>query len=137
MTTPVSLERASTVPPRQRVVAVLAVAVARALVALPPARLRQALRFASAGARRATAAEALRARTAVVTVSRRCAGQQCLQRSVATALLCRARGAWPTWQTGVRTEPFTAHAWVSVDGVPIGEAPHLCAYTPIMVVGPR
>jgi hypothetical protein len=22
------------------------------------------------------------------------------------------RGVWPTWCTGVRTPPFSAHAWV-------------------------
>ncbi|GGS14184.1 hypothetical protein GCM10010252_62030 [Streptomyces aureoverticillatus] len=56
--------------------------------------------------------EALRARQEVTTVSTLCAGRYCLQRSLATALLCRMRGHVPTWCSGVRTTPFGAHAWV-------------------------
>jgi hypothetical protein len=57
----------------------------------------------------------------VVAVSLRCAGNGCLQRSIAAALYCRAHGSWPTWCTGVRTHPFTAHAWIQVGDQPIGE----------------
>ncbi|TVL90274.1 lasso peptide biosynthesis B2 protein [Streptomyces sp. SAJ15] len=62
------------------------------------------------------------ARHAVVAVSVTCAGQGCLQRSVATALLCRLAGTWPDWCTGIRTNPFLAHAWVEGDGEPVGES---------------
>lgn len=31
------------------------------------------------------------------------------------------QGSWPTWCTGVRTNPFTAHAWIQVADQPIGE----------------
>lgn len=51
-------------------------------------------------------------------------------------LLCRALGVWPTWCTGVRTEPFGAHAWLSVDGEPVGEPAHERAYTPTIPVPP-
>ncbi len=55
--------------------------------------------------------------------SLRCAGPMgCLPRSLGTALLCRLRGTWPTWCTGVRVvPPFAAHAWVEVDGRPVHE----------------
>ncbi|MCC3775084.1 lasso peptide biosynthesis B2 protein [Streptomyces sp. UNOB3_S3] len=99
----------------------LATAVARLLVLLPPGRIRRALLVIRRGAAPATAAQALAARQEVVAVSTRCAGEGCLQRSVATVLLCRMRGVWPDWCTGVRTAPFRAHAWVEVDGQPIGE----------------
>jgi hypothetical protein len=57
----------------------------------------------------------------VVSVSTLCAGQGCLPRSIAAALLCRARGSWPGWCVGVRTAPFAAHAWIEADGDPVGE----------------
>ncbi|MCG0065517.1 lasso peptide biosynthesis B2 protein [Streptomyces tricolor] len=108
-------------PPHRRVVPLLVVGVARLLAKVKPARLRAVLEFARRGAAPATVDQALAAREAVVSVSLRCAGQGCLQRSIATALLCRVRGTWPTWCTGVRTHPFAAHAWVEAEGQLVGE----------------
>ncbi|MDX2692324.1 lasso peptide biosynthesis B2 protein [Streptomyces ipomoeae] len=107
----------------QRTQARIAVAVARPLLLLPPARLGRLLRRVARGARPAGHDRALRARRAVTTVSAVCAGREgCLPRSVATALLCRARGEWPTWCVGVRSAPpFGAHAWVEADGRLVGE----------------
>ncbi|MBD0672607.1 lasso peptide biosynthesis B2 protein, partial [Streptomyces sp. CBMA156] len=81
-------------------------------------------------------AEALAARQAVVALSMRCAGQGCLQRSIAAALLCRTRGSWPTWRTGVRTAPFRAHAWIEADGTPVGEPPEIAHFHPMITVEP-
>ncbi|GHG74889.1 lasso peptide biosynthesis B2 protein [Streptomyces griseocarneus] len=114
--------------------ALLATAAARLLVALKPHRIRRVLSLVRRGAAPATAEQALTARRAVVAVSARCAGEGCLQRSVATALLCRMRGVWPDWCTGVRTAPFRAHAWVEVDGHPVGEPPLAGRYHRMMVV---
>ncbi|MFC7488653.1 lasso peptide biosynthesis B2 protein [Knoellia pratensis] len=116
--------------------ALLAVAIARALGRFPPRTIRRVLEGARMGARPATYDEAARARANIVAVSRRCAAQQCVQRSLATALLCRLHGVWPTWHTGVRMEPFLAHAWVSVDGVPVGEPESTALFRPIMTVSP-
>ncbi|WP_372502979.1 lasso peptide biosynthesis B2 protein [Streptomyces rhizoryzae] len=69
--------------------------------------------------------------TAVSTV---CAGRYCLQRSLATALLCRLRGVWPTWCTGVRTPPFSAHAWVEAEGRQVGGPPGTASYRPVLTV---
>lgn len=99
----------------------IAVTAAWFLRRLSPARLRRVLGAAARGARPATEDEAMRSRQAVVAVSRRCAGQGCLQRAIATVLLCRMKGHWPDWCTGVRTQPFRAHAWVEVDRRPVGE----------------
>jgi transglutaminase superfamily protein len=132
------LESASAPPRRLRPPALLAAGIARLLTRLPPARLRRVLTFASRGARPASAAQAMRARNAVVYVSLACAGPRCLQRSIATALLCRLGGTWPQWCTGVVTEPFAAHAWVAVDGEPVGEdSRHVRAFHIIMSVPPR
>jgi hypothetical protein len=133
----VTSELPTRLPWRWQLTARCAVAVARALIKLPPRRLRQALTLASRGARPATAAEALRARQAAVTVSARCAGQGCLQRSVAAALLCRLHGGWADWCTGFRTRPFRAHAWVEVDGVAVGEPGGMGLYKTVISVRAR
>lgn len=134
MTLPVTAEREVPLTAVQRVTALAAVGIARPLAALPPRRLRQALRVLSRGTRPATHAQALQARSAAVTVSVRCAGLGCLQRSVAAALICRTRNRWPDWCTGFRTEPFGAHAWVEVDGVPVGEPDDVARFRTVLSV---
>lgn len=124
-------------PLRRRLLPLLAVGAARPLARLKPARLRTVLECARRGASPAGARQARTARDQVVSVSLRCAGQNCLQRSIATALLCRARGVWPTWCTGVRTHPFAAHAWVEADGQLIGEPHPQGYYKPMLTVPPR
>jgi hypothetical protein len=121
----------------ERTAARLAVAVARPLSLLPPGRLCRVLRAVSRGARPATTAEAGLARTAVVSVSVRCAGHGCLQRSIATALLCRARGRWPDWCTGIRSRPFRAHAWVEAEGAAVGEPEDVSTYRTVLSVRAR
>ena len=134
MTIPVALEPPARITRRRRAAARAAVVLARLLIRLPPRRMRSVLVAVRRGARPASAAQALAARAAVVSVSVQCAGQGCLQRSLATALLCRAAGSWPDWCTGVRTEPFRAHAWVEVAGRPVGERPEVAAFHKVMVV---
>ncbi|MFF7116914.1 lasso peptide biosynthesis B2 protein [Streptomyces albogriseolus] len=111
------------VPLAPRLVTRLAVASAHLLARQPPARIRTVLLRLRPGARPATLAEAARARETVLAVSLAAGGQQgCLPRSLATVLLCRLHGQWPTWCVGVRTQPpFAAHAWVEADGVLVGE----------------
>ncbi|MEV3958758.1 lasso peptide biosynthesis B2 protein [Streptomyces albogriseolus] len=111
------------VPLGPRLVTRLAVASAHLLARQPPARIRTVLLRLRPGARPATLAEAARARETVLAVSLAAGGQQgCLPRSLATVLLCRLHGQWPTWCVGVRTQPpFAAHAWVEADGVLVGE----------------
>lgn len=124
-------------PLRRRPAALLAAASGRVLARLSPRRIGQMLRVLRRGAKSADEAQAHSARSAVVSVSRRCAGHQaCLQRSIAVAVLCRMRGVWPTWCTGVRTMPFSAHAWVAVDGQPVGEPQSADYYTAVLSVPP-
>ncbi|HZM79885.1 MAG TPA: lasso peptide biosynthesis B2 protein [Candidatus Limnocylindrales bacterium] len=136
MTAPMALPERIKPPWRIRLVAHLAVALARLLARQPPGRIRRLLLVIRKGARPATAIEASAARRAVVAVSLLCAGEGCLQRSLATALLCRLRGSWPTWCTGVRTMPFSAHAWVEADGVPVDEPHPPGRYQPVITVPP-
>ncbi|MGC0417271.1 lasso peptide biosynthesis B2 protein [Embleya sp. AB8] len=134
MTMPVTAEESVPLTWHRHVTARCAVAVARPLALLPPRRLRRVLRVVGLGARPATVAEASAARRAVVSVSARCAGQGCLQRSVATVLLCRLRGAVPDWCTGFRTQPFRAHAWVAAEGTPVGEAGDMALFHTVLSV---
>ncbi|MDP8960441.1 MAG: lasso peptide biosynthesis B2 protein [Actinomycetota bacterium] len=111
------------VPLRRRILTRLVVGAARLLAAQSPRRIRTFLRWLRRGARPATLEQAKAARETVVAVSLACAGREgCLPRSLATVLLCRLRGQWPTWCVGARRlPPFGAHAWVEAEGVPAGE----------------
>ncbi len=123
-------------PLRRRLLPLLAVGLARALARLQPAGLVTVLKLVRRGAAPATVTHARTACDEVVSVSLRCAGRHCLQRSLATVLLCRARGVWPTWCTGVRTHPFAAHAWVEADDEMVGEGLPKGYYQPILTVPP-
>lgn len=125
------------IPLRLRAAARVAAAAARPLSRLRPRRLEQLLACLRAGAAPATYDQALAAHEAVVAASAHCAGiRQCLPRSIAICLLCRLRGTWPTWCTGVRTGPFRAHAWVEAQGRPVAEIPGVGEYSLLMCVPP-
>lgn len=117
------LHQPRSVPLRRRLLAYGAVAAARLLASQPPGRIRVVLGWLRRGARPAGVAQAKAARDTVVAVSLACAAREgCLARSLATVLLCRLAGHWPTWCVGVRrVPPFGGHAWVEADGVPVGE----------------
>lgn len=138
VSTPFTLEEQRALRLRRRLAAELAVAAARLLATRPPRRIRAGLHLIRCGARPATAAQAQAqaAPDAVVAFSTRCAGQHCLQRSLATALLCRTGGTRPTWRPAVRTAPFRAHAWVEADGQPVGEPHPAGCHVPTLTVGP-
>ncbi|MYS95351.1 MULTISPECIES: lasso peptide biosynthesis B2 protein [Streptomyces] len=111
------------VPLRRRIPVRLAVGAARLLARQRPRRIRAALEWLRRGARPATLGQTRAARDSVVAVSLACGGREgCLPRSLATVLLCRLHGQWPTWCVGARRlPPFGAHAWVEAEGVPVGE----------------
>lgn len=138
MTTPSALDRPAGVPFGRRAAARLVLGAAFALSHLPPRRIRAVLGAVRRGAAPASAAQAQDARDAVCAVSLRCAGPRgCLPRSLAAALLCRLQGTWPTWCVGVRVvPPFTAHAWVEVDGRPVDEGVPDDYFSRLVVVGP-
>lgn len=134
MTTPASLEYQQRLPLHRRVLPLIAVAAAAPLARMTPRHIRLVLEFARRGAKPANESQAQKARSAVVAVSLRCAGNGCLQRSIAATLYCRAMGVWPTWCVGVRTEPFQAHAWIQVDDRPTGEPYPAGHYRPLITV---
>jgi hypothetical protein len=111
------------VPLSRRIVTRLAVGTARLLATRSPRRIRTTLDWLRRGAKPATFEQAKLARDDVVAVSLHCAAREgCVARSLATVLLCRLRGQWPTWCVGARRlPPFAAHAWVEANGVMVGE----------------
>jgi len=63
------------------------------------------------------------ARNDVIATNRVCAGEGCLERSLATVFVCGITGrGLPAWVVGARIEPFRAHSWVEVNGIPVGES---------------
>lgn len=72
----------------------------------------------------------------VFTVSSLCAGEGCLPRSIAVAILARCYGFGVTWRTGVREYPFTAHAWIEVAGTPVGENADLSMFITTLYAAP-
>ncbi|MFI0902134.1 lasso peptide biosynthesis B2 protein [Streptomyces sioyaensis] len=138
MTTPSALERPTGVPFARRLAARLVLLPAVALSFLPPHRVRAVLGLVRRGAAPASAGQAKNARDAMCAVSLRCAGPRgCLPRSLGAALLCRLSGSWPTWCTGVRVvPPFTAHAWIEVDGRPVDEGVPDDYFTRLIAVAP-
>ena len=46
---------------------------------------------------------------------------RCLEQSLALFVLLRRRGIAAELRLGVQPYPFTAHAWVELDGVPLNE----------------
>jgi Transglutaminase-like superfamily len=111
------------VPLLRRALTYLMVGAARLLATQSPRRIRTVLGWLRRGAKPATFEQAKAARDTVVAVSLVCAAREgCLARSLATILLCRLHGQWPTWCVGARRlPPFAAHAWVEADGIMVGE----------------
>lgn len=52
---------------------------------------------------------------------------KCLEQALAGFVLLRRRGAAVEIRLGVQPYPFTAHAWLELDGVPVTETPEVVA----------
>lgn len=137
MSLPIRPEERWATSRKLRVLARPATLLARVLVMLPPITLHRVLTLVTIGTGRPEGRKVLEWRNAVNTVSKRCAGHGCLQRSVAVMLLAAAHRKSPEWCTGFRTDPFTAHAWVELDGQPIGEAAAISGYKRVMTIRPK
>ncbi|MEU5437235.1 lasso peptide biosynthesis B2 protein [Streptomyces sp. NPDC020719] len=141
MSTVIALPERVRLTRTEQIVGHLAVGAAHLVTAVlgaRPARLRSLLAVLARRVAPATGDQAARAREVVTTLSPRCgSGYGCLPRSIATALLCRLDGTWPTWKTGVRFPPLTSHAWVEADGAPVGEDPqYIATFTTTLTAPP-
>jgi hypothetical protein len=119
---------------KDRLKARVVVRIATILAHFRPEHLTSVLRRIARGTLPANYEHAALARSLVCSVSMRCAGEGCLQRSIAIALLCRLDGRWPVWKAGVRIEPFRAHAWVEADGLPVEEGNDIEDYSVMLSV---
>lgn len=142
MTVAVTLEPPIRLRLWQRVAALLAVLVARLMVAATRGRLDRlevVLRLLRLGAGPPPLAVAEHARRCVTTVSLRAASHTgCLARSLAVVVLCRSWGFSVTWKLGVMSPPPSSHAWVEAGGVAVGEPTNPAdIYTPVLVVPAR
>lgn len=138
MTIVMTLEDRDRLPLHERVLPLVSVAASQVLTRkMNPAQLERLLNRISRGAAPATFEEAADARRRVVAVSERCAGQYCLERSVAAALYLRTKKKWATWVSGVCLVPFAAHAWLEVDGQPVAEPLNLTDFQKNLIVSPH
>lgn len=72
----------------------------------------------------ATAKQATRITALIRTAALRSPGRAaCLERSLAATLLACIHGRRVDWCIGARLVPYAGHAWIEVDGQPIGEPP--------------
>jgi hypothetical protein len=72
--------------------------------------------------RSATAVEAASTTAAVRHAARHRAGRvACLELSLAAVLLAGLRRRSVTWCIGARFMPYSSHAWIEIDGHPVGE----------------
>lgn len=145
MSIPVALPVPAPISFIERIGGVLAVSVARLVLAAArncPDRLVRVLKIVGRGGQSEwspTAQPAIhRARRVVEAVSLRCASHHgCLLRSVAVLVLSRWHGYALTWRTGVHSPPLSSHAWVEFTDEPIGEPfDPLKLYTPIITLYP-
>lgn len=61
----------------------------------------------------------------------------CLESSVATVVALALQGRGVTWHHGVRCDPLVLHAWVSVDGEPVGEPESTSRCAHLLTVNPK
>lgn len=118
-----------------RVKVALVVQIANMLSHLRPNHLERLLRVLAKGAVSSRTAEVSAIRASVCATSSRCAGLGCLQRSIATFILCRTSGHVPVWKSGFRLNPFAAHAWVEVDGLAVDEPDGVSQYRAVLSAG--
>ena len=57
---------------------------------------------------------------------------KCLEQAMAGFVLLRRRGAAVQIRLGVQPYPFTAHAWLDLDGMPLTELPEVVAHFALM-----
>lgn len=73
----------------------------------------------------ATPVEAASMTTAVRSAARHRSGRvACLEQSLAAVLMAGLRRRSIQWCIGARLMPYASHAWIEIDGRPIGEPEH-------------
>ena len=134
MSAPVRMEQRTKLSVKNKITALFCANVSFFLIKLPPKKLSEVIEKLSKNTRKALPKEVESWRTSINSINVRCAGNGCLQRSVAVMLRGIIARRTPDWVSGFQVSPFIAHAWVEVDGIPIGEEMDLSNFQKILFV---
>ena len=134
MSSPVRMEQRTKLSVKNKITALFCANVSFFLIKLPPKKLSEVIEKLSKNTRKALPKEVESWRTSINSINVRCAGNGCLQRSVAVMLRGIIARRTPDWVSGFQLSPFIAHAWVEVDGIPIGEEMDLSNFQKILFV---
>lgn len=134
MSSPVRMEQRTKLSVKNKIIALFCANVSFFLIKLPPKKLSEIIEKLSKNTRKAFPKEVESWRTSINSINVRCAGNGCLQRSVAVMLRGIIARRTPDWVSGFQVSPFIAHAWVEVDGIPIGEEMDLSNFQKILFV---
>ena len=134
MSSPVRMEQRTKLSVKNKRTALFCANVSFFLIKLPPKKLSEVIEKLSKNTRKALPKEVESWRTSINSINVRCAGNGCLQRSVAVMLRGIIARRTPDWVSGFQVSPFIAHAWVEVDGIPIGEEMDLSNFQKILFV---
>ncbi|MFM0794081.1 lasso peptide biosynthesis B2 protein [Streptococcus suis] len=134
MSSPVRMEQRTKLSVKNKIIAFFCANVAFFLIKLPPKKLSEIIEKLSKNTSEAFPIEVESWRTSINSVNVRCAGNGCLQRSVAVMLWGIIARRTPDWVSGFQLAPFIAHAWVEIDGLPIGEEMDLSNFQKILFV---
>jgi len=130
MNIPLFPERIEQVPRRIKLLTRMALFLSAPLNRVSPQTIEQVLTHLTKRLPAATEEQVLDIRAATCAVSRRCRSQDgCIRRSLAVATAtCLIRRS-VSWCTGYAQDPFRAHAWVELNGKPVGEPKEIYMYT--------
>ena len=134
MSSPVRMEQRTKLSVKNKITDLFCANVSFFLIKLPPKKLSEVIEKLSKNTRKALPKEVESWRTSINSINVRCAGNGCLQRSVAVMLRGIIARRTPDWVSGFQVSPFIAHAWVEVDGIPIGEEMDLSNFQKILFV---
>lgn len=134
MSSPVRMEQRTKLSVKNKIIALFCANVSFFLIKLPPKKLSEIIEKLSKNTRKAFPKEVESWRISINSINVRCAGNGCLQRSVAVMLRGIIARRTPDWVSGFQVSPFIAHAWVEVDGIPIGEEMDLSNFQKILFV---
>ncbi|MGH3856912.1 MAG: lasso peptide biosynthesis B2 protein [Pseudonocardiaceae bacterium] len=56
----------------------------------------------------------------------------CFEESTSAAVALALGGRHAGWRHGIASDPVRMHAWIEVDGQPVGEPPSTSRYTPLI-----
>lgn len=115
--------------------AILAILLSAPLNWLPPSMIEKILSCLTRRYPSASKEQVQVIRDAVCTVSKRCRSQEgCLRRSLAVVVATWLKRRSVSWCTGYALEPFRAHAWVELKGIPVGEPDEISLYSKVISV---